>query len=253
MTNKKLSVIVIAKNEEDRIADCLDSLSFCDEIIVVDSGSEDRTKEIAKRMGAKVFDYMSDNFSSLRNFGLEKANNEWILYVDADERVTGALAFDIKYQIVNSKYAVYKIRRKNFYFGSHQWPFIEEIERLFKKKALKGWKGKLHESPIFEGNVGRLNGFLNHYTHRNLTSMVKKTIEWSEIEADLRFKSNHPKVTWWRFLRVMITAFFDSYIRQKGWKAATVGIVESLYQAFSIFITYARLWELQHKRLKIKD
>ena len=85
--------------------------------------------------------------------------------------------------------------------------------------------------------------------------MVNKTLEWSTIEAKLRFKSNHPKMTWWRFPRVMIPAIFNSYVKQKGYKAGTVGIVESFYQAFSMFITYAKLWEMQVKseRSKLKN
>ena len=246
--------IVIAKNEENRLADCLDSLSFCDEIIVVDNGSEDRTVDIAKRMGAEVFTLTSDDFSKLRNFGLTKVKGEWVLYVDADERVDTDLKESIIYLISNSdriqKLNGYFLKRKNFYLGSskkNEWPYIEKLERLFRKESLKGWRGKLHESPIIEGPIGELDGFLLHYTHRDLTSMLEKTIEWSKIEAELRFKSDHPRVTWWLFVRVMITAFLDSYARQGGWKVGTVGLIESIYQAFSTFITYARLWEMQQK------
>lgn len=270
-----ISGIVIAKNEENRIADCLDSLSFCDETIVIDGGSEDRTIDIAARMGARVFTLASDDFSRLRNFGLTKAKGEWVLYVDADERVTLELARNIKSQLSKPNYSsseakrsrevsgdnsfrqartitgfvtAFKIKRKNFYFGNQEWPYIENLERLFKKSSLKGWKGMLHESPIVDGQIGALDGFLLHYSHRDLSSMLAKTIEWSQIEAELRFKSDHPQVTWWRFFRVMITVFFDSYIKQRGWKVGTVGLIESMYQSFSIFITYARLWEMQQKK-----
>ena len=105
----------------------------------------------------------------------------------------------------------------------------------------------MHESPIVEGAIGQLQSPIVHFSHRDLFSMVEKTNEWSEIEAKLRFKSQHPKMTWWRFPRVMMTAFFNSYILQGGWKIGTVGIMESIYQAFSTFITYAKLWELQKK------
>lgn len=250
----KISAVVLAKNEENMIADCLDSLSFCDEIILIDTGSQDRTIEIGTRMGAKVFKHETDDFSQMRNIGLEKANGEWILYVDADERISNELQKQITYLITFSgranKLNAYFLKRKNFYFGNHEWPYIERIERLFRKDALKGWRGKLHESPIVDGKIGELEGFLLHYTHRDLSSMLTKTIEWSEIEVELRLKADHPQMTWWRFLRVMATAFFDSYVRQKGWKAGTVGLIESIYQSFSMFITYARLWELQLKNNK---
>ncbi len=248
---KDISAIVIAKNGQDLIGDCLDSLNFCDEIIVVDGGSKDKTVEIAEKKKAKVFIHEMQNFSESRNFGSDKAEGKWVLYVDVDERITPELATSIKRKIVtdvNSGISAYKILRKNYYLGENPWPYIEKLERLFKKDKLKGWQGKLHESPIIEGKVGELEGFLLHYTHRDLTSMVNKTLEWSKTEAELRFQSNHPKMTWWRFPRVMITAFLNSYIKQGGYKVGTVGLIESIYQAFSMFITYARLWEMQKKR-----
>lgn len=251
--NNKISGIVIAKNEERVIADCLESLSFCDEIILVDSGSSDRTMEIAEKMGAKIIKvHLPDlDFSKLRNLGLQKAKYSWIIYLDADERVTKELLESIKYQVLSkeksNEFYAYKIKRENFYLGNHEWPYVERLERLFKTNALKGWHGKLHESPIIEGEIGELNGFLLHYTHRTLSDMLRKTIEWSEIEAELRLEANHPKITWRHFPKVMLTAFFNSYIRQGGWKIGTAGLIESIYQAFSAFITYAKLWELQQK------
>lgn len=245
----KLSAVVITKNAENLIADCLDSLSFCEEVIVVDNKSEDRTKEIAEKMGAKVFEHDAQDFSDARNFGLKKAIGEWILYVDADERVTPELALDIKNQTFKAENSIsaFRVRRKNFYFGNNEWPHIEHLERLFRKNKLEEWYGKLHESPRVKGSIEELDGYLFHYTHRDLTSMLDKTIEWSKMEAELRFNSGHPKMTWWRFPRVMLTAFFDSYVRQGGWKVGVAGLIESMYQSFSIFVTYARLWEMQGK------
>lgn len=255
MTNTKqqdkLSVIIISKDAENEIADALSSVDFANEIVVVDSGSEDRTRDIAERMGAKVFEHSSQDFSEARNFGLKQATGEWILYIDADERATEELASSVQHQlsnIRNNNFSAFKIRRKNFYFGNHEWPYIEHLERLFRKDKLEGWYGKLHESPRIKGEIGELEGYLFHYTHKDLRSMLAKTIKWSKIEAELRFQSGHPKMTWWRFPRVMLTAFFDSYIRQGGWKVGTVGLMESMYQSFSIFITYARLWEMQNKK-----
>ncbi len=78
--------------------------------------------------------------------------------------------------------------------------------------------------------------------------MLNKTIEWSNEEAMARLESNHPKMTWWRFPRVMITAFLGYYVKQGGWKVGTAGLIESIYQSFSAFVTYARLWELQREK-----
>jgi len=245
----RISAIVITKNAENLIADCFDSLSFCKEIIVVDNKSEDRTREIAEKMGAKVIEHSSDDFSEMRNMGMRKAMGEWLLYIDADERVTPELASNIKYHVSKGKSeAAFKIKRKNFYFGNHEWPYIEKLERFFRKDHLESWYGKLHETPKIKGKIGELDGYILHYTHRDLRSMLAKTIKWSKTEAELRYKSGHPKMTWWRFPRVMLTAFFDSYIRQNGWKVGVVGLIESMYQSFSIFVTYARLWEMQQTK-----
>lgn len=249
----KISAIILTKNSENLIADCIESIrGLVDEIIVIDDSSTDRTADLAKRLGARVETPTQTNidFSEKRNLGLKKAKNKWILYIDADERVSSELKESIL-GVINLRkpeHQAFKIRRKNFYFGGHVWPYIEKLERLFNKSSLKGWHGKIHETPAVEGKIGELNGFLLHYTHRDLTSMVNKTISWSKIEAELRYKSHHPPVYWWRFPRVMLTAFYNSYIRQKGYKAGTAGLIESIYQAFSIFITYARLWEMQQEK-----
>lgn len=246
----RISAIVIVKNAENLLVDCFESLSFCNEVILIDNGSEDRTVDLGKKLGAKVFTLKTDDFSALRDFGIEKSMGDWLLYIDADERVAPILAANIKNIIDNDSkltFSAYKILRKNFYLGNHEWPYIEKLERLFKKEKLKKWQGALHESPIVDGEIGEIDGFLLHYTHRNLILMLNKTIEWSDIEAKLRFEQNHPKMTWWRFPRVMLTAFLNSYVKQSGWKVGIIGLIESLYQSFSIFVTYAKLWELQNK------
>jgi glycosyltransferase involved in cell wall biosynthesis len=249
----KISAVIIAKNEEKMIGDALKSIEFCDEIILIDNGSTDKTKEIAEKAGAKIFELNTKDFAELRNLGLTKTSGDWILYLDADERVDEQLKSSIQQVLAeDSKFAAFFIRRNNFYLGNHEWPYVERLERLFKKDKLKDWKGELHESPVVDGEKGRLDkGFILHFTHRDLESMVNKTIEWSDTEALLRYNAGHPKMSWWRFPRVMLGAFFNSYIKQGGYKAGTTGVIESIYQAFSMFITYAKLWELQNRE-KIK-
>lgn len=249
---KKITAIIIAKNSEDLIKDALESVMFCDEVIVIDNGSKDKTREISRNY-AKVYDYNSSSFSEVRNFGLSKVETDYVLYLDTDERISEELKKNIKDVLSkDSEYSGFKIYRKNYYLGKNEWPYVEKLERLFKTEKLKKWEGDIHESPIVEGTIGQLKGYILHFTHRDLESMLDKTISWSSTEALLRYNSNHPKMSWWRFPRVMITAFLGSYIKQQGYKAGVVGIIESIYQAFSAFITYAKLWELQNN-LKIKN
>lgn len=243
-----LTTIIITKNEEDNIVDAIESVKFSNQIIVVDNDSSDRSPDLAKRNGAEVISKKFTDFSKQREEGLGHAKSDWILYIDADERVSE----DLKKEIENvasdkSSKDAYKIRRRNYYFGDHEWFYYENIFRLFRKDSLKGWSGEIHESPVFVGVTGELKGFLNHYTHRDLTSMLDKTIKWSDTEARIRLNANHPKMSWWRFPRVMITSFLNYYIRQRGYKAGTAGLVESIYQSYSTFITYAKLWEMQNK------
>lgn len=244
----KISAIIIAKNEKDNIRDCIENLSFCDEIIVIDNGSEDNTAKIAESLGAKVFINPTSNFSDSRNLGFKQANFDWVLYIDADERCDEILKEEILKAVKNDNISAYFLRRKNFYLGNHEWPHIEKMLRFFKKNSLKGWEGEIHETPKTEGATAVLNGFLIHRTHKDLKSMVEKTASWSTTEAYLRLKANHPKMSWWRFPRVMLSAFLNSYILQGGYKAKGAGLIESIYQSFSIFITYAKLWELQNRK-----
>jgi glycosyltransferase involved in cell wall biosynthesis len=241
-----LSAIILTKNEEARIAACLDGVSWADELIVIDNGSTDKTVALAAQKNAAVIREAPGDFSRIRNTGAHRAKGEWLLYVDADETVTPELRDEIKHAISSDQYNAYFIPRKNYYLG-HVWPYRDGMVRLIRKRALVSWRGILHEHPEVKGKTGKLEHYFIHRTHRTLEEMVIKTNEWSAYEAELRFHSHHPLISWWRIVRVMITSFFDSYISQEGWKAGTAGLIESMYQAFSMFITYAKLWEMQKR------
>ncbi len=248
-----ITAIVIAKNEEPRIALCLEALDWVDELVVVDNNSEDKTGEIAKKYKAKIIQSDEKNFSHLRELGASRSTSEWVLYIDADEKVNN----ELKKEIISTMEsylpgtpAGYFIKRDNYYLGNHRWPVGDKMQRLFLRTSLVGWHGEVHETADVNGDVGTLLHPLIHRTHRTLEEMVAKTNEWSEIEAKLRFDSGHPKIVWWRLIRVMFTGFYDSFIHQAGWRAGTAGWIESIFQAFSMFITYAKLWELQEKRVE---
>jgi glycosyltransferase involved in cell wall biosynthesis len=250
MNNRPLlSAIIIAKNESKRIQECINNLVWADEILLIDNGSTDDTVKYARRYKVTVIKEHLRNFSRLRNIGAKRAAGEWLLYVDADETVTPALRKEIIQTIHNpNALAGYVIPRNNVYLG-HIWPHQDGMVRLMKKKSFVTWEGILHEHAIIRGRVGTLSQPFIHNTHRSLSEMVAKTNEWSDYEAKLRFDARHPSISWWRVIRVMCTAFFDSFIRQGGWKAGVVGWIESVFQAFSIFITYSKLWEMQNKHV----
>ncbi|MBI2621380.1 MAG: glycosyltransferase family 2 protein [Candidatus Levybacteria bacterium] len=243
-----ISVLIITKNEEDIISDCIKSVKeLADEVVVVDD-STDSTSEIAEKLGAKVIKNEFKNFSDQRNYALKLVQNEWIFYLDADERATPKFIEEVKGKMKEEGDIVsgFFVRRKTFYFGK-DWNFIDKVERIFKKSKLLGWRGVVHETPVFDGELGIINEPIVHQTHRNLSQMLEKTNNWSEYEARLRLDANHPQMNILRFMRVIVTGFVRSYIKEKGFKNGTAGLIESIYQAYSMFITYAKLWEMQKK------
>jgi len=247
-----LTAIIIAKNEQDKIADCIDSVAWVQEILIIDTGSTDLTKDIAKRMGARIIEYKgSGTYDKWRNCGLKNAKGDWIFYIDADERATETLRNEINKIIsTHTSLNAYAIPRKNYILGqlfnySGQWPDYQK--RLFRKSALKKWSGDIHEEPHFDGEIGHLSNPLKHIKHEDLTSMMQKTNQWSEIEARLMYDVKHPPMTVPRFMTGMFREFWLRMIRQKAYKEGKIGIIYALYQVFSRFTTYAKLWELQEK------
>lgn len=246
-----LSVIIIARNDQKHLPACMASVAWADEIIVIDNESEDRTAAVAKKHGARVYSVKGLDFSQLRNVGAKRARGEWLLYIDTDETVTPELKKEIieTIQLFDPKTSpkAFFIKRINYYLG-HRWPYQDKMQRLLWKRALIEWHGALHESPKVKGETVTLDEPLIHKTHRTLDEMVEKTNKWSVMEADLRVRAKHPPVTWWRMARVFLTGFFGSFFGQAGYRAGTVGLIESMYQGYSMFITYGKLWEKQERQ-----
>lgn len=247
-----ISVIILSYNEEEVIEDALKSVhDFADEIILVDSISTDDTVKIAKKYNAKIAVRKLVSFSEQRNIGMEEAKGDWIYFLDADERLTPDFIKEAKEIIfsydASSSIAGYYVNRKTFYLD-RDWHFSDRVQRFFYAKKLKGWHGIVHETPTIDGKYGVISSPILHFTHRNLEQMLEKTNKWSDYEAELRFSAHHPEMSWWRFPRIMVPEFFRAYIKQGGYKNGTEGLIESIYQAFSMFITYAKLWELQNKK-----
>lgn len=260
MDKSKISVIILTKNEEPVIADCLESVKWADEIVVVDDNSTDATLEIVKKFGVKniIHSPKDSNFSDRRNLGAKEAFGEWLFYVDADERVPKLLSDEIEkitntYHLTPITYSAYAIPRKNIrltkvlYHGGW-WP--DYVLRLMKKESLIKWEGELHEQPKINGEIGKLSEAFLHYSHRgSLEHKLQNTINWSKIEGQRMFDAKHPPMNTARFLSAMWREFFSRMIKQKAFLDGTEGIMEAIYQVFSVFISYARLWEMQHKKV----
>ena len=244
-----LTVLILTRDDSEVIGEAIRSaIGFAKEIIVIDANSTPESKKICEKLGVKVVHNQFKDFSDQRNFGMYQATTTWVLYLDSDERLTPAFKDEVKEVILNSKefepIAGYFLKRKTFYYA-RDWHFFDTVQRLFIRNRFIEWKGVVHETPYIKGEFGHIASPILHFTHRNLTQMVRKTNEWSEYEAKLRFEANHPPLAPWRFMRVMTGEFLNSYIKNKGYKNGTYGLIEAIYQSFSIFITYAKLWEMQ--------
>ena len=257
MTASNLSIIIIAGNEEKMIVDCLKSCTWAEEIILVAANSSDKTVFLAKKTIPKIKivetqDEYNKNFTKWRNIGFKNATKDWLLYVDADERVTDDLKEEILRVITTQDYSYYVIPRENFYLGKrvkYGGSYPDYVKRLYWKKFFKGYQGVLHEEPIITGGTfGYLKSSFKHYTHRDLNSMLAKTLTWTDMEAKALYDSNHPKVVWWRIIRMMFTKLWERLIKQKMYKDGTVGYISAIFEAFDTFIIYAKLWELQQKK-----
>ena len=251
MKKMKLSVVVITKNEQDMLKVCLESVKWADEIVVIDNGSIDKTAEIARAAGARIVKFESNDFSKTRNKGMEEASGEWVLYVDADERVLKPLKEEIKEIITGTEDGAFAISRKNIIFGKpvSYGPYKRDwVIRLFKKDKFETWVGKVHEYGKFKGGLGYTKNSLLHLTHRDLDHFLLKALDWSRIDANLRLEAGHPEMTKWRFIRILISQSYEELIKRKGFFGGTVGIIDSVLQIFSFYMSYVRLWEMQQKK-----
>jgi len=248
----KISIIIICKNEKDFIGDCLESVKWADEIIVFDTGSTDGTLEIVEKYKVKLVRYKSESvsFGEWHNQGLKEAGGDWVLYLDADERITPLLKNEIQEKIKIFESSVYAIPRRNFLLGKELsfggWYPDYQI-RLFQKAKLKRWVGDLHEHPEFEGKVEKLNNPMIHFQPEKIEPALKKSIKWSGIEANLLLEANHPLVVWWRVVRMGLTTLSDRLIKKQGFRDGTEGWIESIYQSFHTMIVYMKLWEMQRR------
>lgn len=258
MKKTNISIIVIFGKEEDILDQALESAQWADQLVLVAANSNQETKEIAKRYSQEIFetkDEYGKHFARWRNIGLKKAAGEWVFYLDADEVITPGLKrkmISIARREFNRKKdpSYYAIPRFNHYLGKrvkHGGAYPDYVKRFFKRGRLKRWEGRLHEYPVISGTLSKLKVHLLHFTHRDLTSMMEKTIRWTQLEAKALYQADHPPVVWWRMIRMMATKFFERVVKQGAWRDGTVGWINAIFEVFNTFIIYARLWEMQQK------
>jgi glycosyltransferase involved in cell wall biosynthesis len=232
------------------IGECIDCLSWCDQIIVIDDGSVDDTVAIADSRGAKIINFKHSSFAKRRDEALKHTDTDWVFYIDCDERVTPTLAKEIMVVTETEQGSALRINRTNIYYGEKLsfggWG-DDYVTRIFKKSALQGWHGDVHESPKFSGKEVTLKTTLIHLTHRDTISGLYKTAAWTPLEANALFDAGINKVTFWTVLRKSLMEFLRRAILKKGYKEGMVGFVESTIQAINKALIYIQVWEKQQK------
>ncbi len=251
MKNTQLiSVVILAKNEAKSIVACMKCLRWCNEMIVLDTGSTDDTLELAEAHGARVISFQHRSFARVREEALKHVNSEWIFYVDADERVSPTLAQEILSYLNKNDVSALELNRENYFYGrkmtSGGWA-NDSVTRIFRCKALKGWQGEIHESPKYMGNRILLSNNLIHLSHRSTAAGLIKSAEWTLIEATLLQKSLDQPVKFMTILRKGFGEFWRRVIKKRGFRDGTTGLIESLIQAINRMLVYIQVWELQQK------
>ena len=254
----KITILIYTRNEERNISDCINSAKLLtDKIILVDMESSDKTVEIAKSLNIPVFNFPKSNYvEPAREFGIKQAETDWVLILDADERMTNELANEIQNVITLKRSNVpteiaFKIPRRNTFAGikwlrhGGWWPDYQT--RLINKKFFLNWPKRIHSTPHIKGDIGYLKNPLIHYFHGDLNGMVKKTIIFEDIESDLLFKAKR-KTGIGIFFRKYLAELYRRLIKNLGFLDGPFGIIEAIYQAFSKTITYLFLYEKQNQK-----
>ena len=240
-----LTVVVLTKNEEKNILEVIENAhKVTEKILVVDSGSTDKTVELAEANGAKVVYRAWDNdFSEQRNFALEQVDTEWVLYLDADERINDELASAIKKEMQAPRKAMFKFIRRNSAFGKDfKYGVLgpDSVLRMFPANAAH-WEGKVHENPVGNLPVITLQGFLKHYTYADFDQYISKMNTYSTIGAQNN-KAKNKKVSVIKdFVFRPFFAFVKMYILKLGFLEGWLGFVLCLNYANYTLNKYVKL------------
>ena len=246
-TKNKISAIVIAGNEERNIEDCLTSVAWADEIVVVDSESVDGTVEIAKRFTPNVHVRAWQGYANQKAFALQAASNEWVLSLDADERIQPPLAEEIAGADLNG-FDGYRIKRENYFLGKKirgcGWGRDYQL-RLFKKSRTTVTDRAVHEGFRVDGAVGTLAGAITHYSYRTLKEAFAKIDTYSTLEA--AEKAHRKTVNPVTMLCAAPFAFVHHFIVRRGFIDGTYGAMVSFMHALTKLQVQMKIWEMRRK------
>lgn len=245
----KVSVTIITLNEEDRLADALASVEWADEIVVVDAESTDHTVDIARRYTDRVIINPWPGYAAQKNFADAQASHDWILSLDADERVSPQLRQSIeRLKQEGPRYEGYRIARRAWYLGrwiNHSGWYPDYQLRLYRRDCAR-WQGDyVHESVQVSGRVGTLAGDLWHFTRRSLAEHHDVLGRYTTLAAEEALARNE-RVGFWDLLVRPPLTFVRSYLLRQGFRDGVPGLVIASLAAYYDFLKRAKLWEKQH-------
>jgi glycosyltransferase involved in cell wall biosynthesis len=244
----KISASIIVYNEEENISDVCETVSWADEIVVVDSDSKDQTVEIARKYTDRVYNHEFRGYKDKHEFADAQTTGDWIFWIDADERVTPELLRaidDLKKRAPETLPDGFRIARKTWYLDRwirHSGWYPDYQMRLYRKAA-SYWDGvSPHETARVKGKIEVLPGELLHYTKKNLSEHHRVADSYTTLAAEYHFK-NGRRVGGWGLFFFPIAAFLRTYLLKKGFLDGIPGLIIAMQTAYSVFLKYAKIWE----------
>jgi glycosyltransferase involved in cell wall biosynthesis len=241
----KISAVIITFNEEDRLPDALVSLKgIADEIVVVDSFSTDRTPEIAKQGKVRFFQNRFEDYGRQKNFAMQKAGYDWILNLDADERVSPELEkaiMELKLNEPAEEIGAYAIKRKTFYLGrwiSHSGWYPDRKVRLFRKSG-SVWQGRIHERLLIKGVIAPLPGAILHYTYRDIGDHIQRLNRYSDFQAE-EIVAQEKNFLLLRLLLLPSVTFLRHYVWRLGFLDGFAGLVIAMVSSWGTAMKYVK-------------
>jgi len=243
-----LTVTIITLNEAAHIGAAIDSAAFADEILVVDSGSSDETAGIARTRGARVLTRAWTGYVDQKNFAAGQASHDWILSLDADERIPAALAGEVRGVLAGEPpYHGYRVPRVTFHLG--RWirttDFYPDYQTRLYDRRFARWRGRyVHESVSVDGPPGRLKHDLEHYSFADLRDQIERINQYSTLAARQMFEAGRRTGP----IEILVhppAAFLRNYILRRGFLDGSAGLTISLMNAWSVGLKFMKLWELQ--------
>ena len=244
---------MITKNEEANIGPCLDALAFCDERIVVDAGSTDRTVALARERGARVETHDWHGFGAQKNFALSLAQGDWVLSIDADERVSPALAGEITRAVAEARADGYEIPRLSSFVGRemrHSGWFPDYVLRLFRRGKARFSDDLVHERVVCVGTVARLTEHLAHHSVTRLEQAISRVDRYSTAGAEMLIASGR-RVSFARGITHGIWSFFRAYVLRLGFLDGHAGFLLAVANAEGTYYRYMKAWLAQRRKSEV--